>query len=176
MPSANVRLRAKHLSLGDNPNKIITGITSLDQIEEYSNPDTIIVIDYLDLLIQTNSEGLRVALSNAYAKLLSLSTKAFLVFNNTQINRSSSDIFLTSLSESSAKGFYSSYVLGLIKKGSSLTNKGYNNVELKVLKNRYGKSDVTAYFDFNYETLDYTDSYNISGIQYDMETSILLED
>jgi hypothetical protein len=176
MSSSSVKQRAKHLSLKENSNNILlTGITSLDELEEYCTPDTILVLDYLDLLIQSNSEGLRVALANAYAKLLNMSTKCFLLFNNTQVNRSSNEIGLNSLNESSAKGFYSSYVLALTKKGFSLTNSNYNQVELKIIKNRYGKSDCSVLFDFNYKTLEYTESYSSTTIQYDEETSELLE-
>ncbi len=177
MASSSVKHRARHLQLRNNTNNVLlTGITSLDELEEYACPNTIIVLDYLDLLVQANAEGLRVALANAYAKLLSLSTKCFLVFNNTQINRSSTTITLNSLNESSAKAFYSAYVLGITKKGNSLTNSGYNQVEISVIKNRYGKSDVNTLFDFDYSTLVYTNSYSATSVQYDTETDKLLED
>lgn len=176
MSSASVKHRAKHLQLKSNPeNVLLTGINSIDALEEYVNDNTILVLDYLDLLVQVNAEGLRVALANAYAKLLHYSTRCFLLFNNTQINRSSQSITLNSLNESSAKAFYSSYVLGVTKKGISLATPRYNQVEISVIKNRYGVSDVSTLFDFNYATLSYTNSYSNTTIQYDAEADELLK-
>lgn len=175
MTSNSVKYRSRYLTLKhDKRNTIVTGITQLNDIEEYLDLDTIVVLDYLDLLLQSSNDSLRFAIIDNYAKLLSYSKKCFLLFNATQVNRDATPS-LRSLSESAAKSHYSEVVLLLTKNGRSNNNPGYNAVEMKCLKNRFGKSDCTVHFDFNYATLDYTETYS-STVDSDSDAIAALYD
>jgi hypothetical protein len=170
MTRNTVANRAKHLSLKDSAdNVIVAGQTSLQDIEEYVNENTIIVVDYADLLLTKYGSDTRLDIATIYANLLRMSKRCFLLVTATQLNRDAT-ITLNSLSESSYKSFYSESIYAIVKGGMSIGDSSSNTVTLTCLKHRYAVSGHRCSFNFNYETLQVT-SEPTSGevLSYDME-------
>jgi len=162
--------RAKHLALKDNTdNLIIAGSVSMNDIEEYADNNTIIIVDYADLLITKYGSDTRLDIATIYANLLRMSKRAFLLITATQLNRDAT-ITLNSLSESSYKAFYSEAVYAISKGGMAIGDSTSNTVSFMCLKHRYAVSGNKCSYNYNYETLQVT-SEPVSGevLAYDME-------
>lgn len=165
-----VASRARHLALkASADNVIIAGQTSLQDLDEYCTEDTILVIDYADLLLSKYGSETRLDIASIYANLLRMSKRCFLLITATQLNRDAT-ISLNSLSESSYKSFYSESIYALVKGGLALGDSASSTVSLVCLKHRYAMSGNKCSFNFNYETLQVT-SEPTSGevLSYDME-------
>lgn len=169
MSSKSVRYRAKHLSNLEGNAILLTGNTTLSEIEGYATEDTIIFIDYLALVPSNDTGEMRHKLTNIASDLLRLSTRCKAVITAHQANRQEKDLSLNSISEAYAVSWYASLVLGLEKMGTDYDMPGYNTVSLQTLKHRYGKADNKVIFPMNYSTLDIRDStsYGDSGIDYE---------
>jgi len=173
MSASAVGFRAKNLGFKSRGTrtKVITGITTLDELEEYIDSDTILVLDYVDIMLQASEQGLRHAITNAYARLLLMSKKCHCIFSPTQVNRSSTTITLNSLAESGSKAFYSELVLAVYKLGKSNMHTTMHQTEIHCLKNRFGSSGDKVLFDMDYRSghMTYTNSYTSGSISFDEE-------
>jgi replicative DNA helicase len=156
MTAQGVKFRSRYLNLQKNKeNRILTSV-SFESIKDYADNNTILVVDYPDLMLG-NAQDERLAISNIYSALTGLSKKCFMLIVASQINRTSDSISLNSLMGSGAKGFYPEMIIALYRGGKNLRHPGYDNVTLHCIKHRFGVSDVRCNFPFNYATLDYLD-------------------
>lgn len=162
--------RAKHLNLKDSSNHlIIAGNTSLQDIEEYVTEDTVLIIDYADLLLTKYGSDTRLDIATIYANLLRMSKRCFLLITATQLNRDP-QITLNSLSESSYKSYYAEAIYAIVKGGLSIGDSSSNTVSLMCLKHRYAPSGNKCSFNYDYSTLAVT-SEPTSGevLSYDLD-------
>jgi Mrp family chromosome partitioning ATPase len=154
MSSKAVRFRAKHLSNLSSKDVLLTGSTTIEELEEYCNEDTIIIVDYLALVPSAVSGELRHKLAHTASELLRLSTHTKAVISAHQARRDDKELSIDSLSEAYAISWYASLIVGIDKQGISYDNPGCNTVRFLTLKNRYGKANNQVMFPFNYATLE----------------------
>jgi hypothetical protein len=162
-----VRYRAKHLPNLCTKDVLLSGNVTLEEIEQYADEDTIIIVDYLSLVPYPAME-LRHKLSGIASELLRISTKCKAVISAQQAKRGY-PLSLESGSESFAVSHYAALVCGISKGGNDYNHPGYTTVEIETFKNRYGKAGTKVVFPFNYATLAYK-QVSVSGdarIDYD---------
>jgi hypothetical protein len=164
-----VRYRAKHMPNLCTKDVLLSGNVTLEEIEQYADEDTIIIVDYLSLVPYPAME-LRHKLSGIAAELLRISTKCKAVISAQQAKRGY-PLSLESGSESFAVSHYAALVCGISKEGNDYNFPGYTTVEIETFKNRYGKAGNKVVFPFNYATLQY-EQVSVSGdsrIDYDAD-------
>jgi hypothetical protein len=164
-----VRYRAKHLNNLCTKDVLLSGNVTLDEIEQYADEDTIIIVDYLSLVPYPAME-LRHKLAGIASELLRISTKCKAVISAQQAKRGY-PLSLESGSESFAVSHYAALVCGISKEGNDYNHPGYTTVEVETFKNRYGKAGNKVVFPFNYATLAYK-QVSVSGdarVDYDAD-------
>jgi hypothetical protein len=170
MSDKAVRYRAKDLSNLDDKVILLTGNTTIEEIEEYCTEDTIIFVDYLALVPSVSNGELRHKLAHIASELLRLSNKTKAVITAHQANRTEKELNLDSISEAYAVSWYAALVLGLEKQGIDYDNIGYHTVTLSTLKHRYGRVGTKVVFPYNYSNLHAMDTsvYGDVGIDYEV--------
>jgi predicted ATP-dependent serine protease len=142
--------RTKFLRNFDENDRIVVGGT-MDMLEDYCDQDTVIFLDYADLLQYPGVSEVNQKVNAVYEELRRLSLRCKGIITASQIRKSDTEITLHSGLNSSAKAHYPDIVWSLRKDDEG----GYT--EVAVLKNRFGKSGTKRMVRFNYETLDIQD-------------------
>lgn len=142
--------RTKFLLNFDEEDRIVVGGT-MDMLEDYCDPNTVIFLDYADLLQYPGVSEVNQKVNAIYEELRRLSLRCKGIITASQIRKADTEITLNSGLNSSAKAHYPDIIWSLRKDDEG----GYT--EIGVLKNRFGKSGVKRMLRFNYETLDIQD-------------------
>ena len=105
-----------------------------------------------DVMAGGSGESKRFALEDIYMGLIRLKSLTKGIFVTSWPRRKDTTITMESVSEAWAKAWYSDIMIGWTKLGRS-PNSGMNNVRLNVPKNRFGPSDNSVVFQYNYANL-----------------------
>jgi hypothetical protein len=147
--------RARYLNNLTSDDTLICGATTIDEIEEIVTPETLVIIDYADKMITFSDDaGYRFQLMAIYHRMLSLAKTCKGVITASQVRRADKSITIDSPEESASKSQISEFIVGIDKGTASIDKPGYTQVTLSVVKNRYGRADISMGLLFNYKTLD----------------------
>lgn len=146
MKAKSIQNRAYHLKNFRSQDLIVTGIGLYD-LEQYCDENTILFIDYADLLTVPNSRDIMGKISTIYLELRRLSLKCKGIFTASQIPKSDKVPVLGSGYYSAEKDFHPDAILGLVKDDIGETS------YIIPLKNRFGPVGKKIILDVDYERL-----------------------